>query len=1474
MKIKVFYMLSLLLFLIAGSATSLNAREAGDFSDLFEGEKKYYGSEKEEKFSINAFLVEREKWEDHNALMVFFLFKKTDYPRYRSLRILPFYYGLQSKIDNRKRLCLPLLTFYNRLDGSDELTVSLPYYSHLKKGSRVRSLFYLFWWGSQSHHDSDLTRWGATPVAFWYRHENSRHNVMERLQGNPLYVYSSSRGKKRDRYTFWAPVIPLTWHHRSLHGGHRNFFWLIDYSWQTIDGHDRMKRFWLAPLFFWKDRSYFHLLPPLYISLKETGLTRQGKHHYTRTRAIVTPLFVSWHRNARRDGRHLESFFWFPLLPLFYHSNEGRDGSHTNVLWFLDWSRGDDGSLKRFWLAPLYFGRDGVSGYRHLLPPLYLSGYDRSGSYRHLLPVFLSGKSERGGYFHLLPLLHFTWKQKGVYMAGSERNLMAEKKRHLGIAGGWFQTDVVSPEKSGTDEDTFLLARTIWFPLLPLFYSSYKRFGGNHVNLLWLFDWKKGPSGEMERFWFMPLVFHDFSPGGYRFYAPFYFNPGSDHEKRGLSFGVFHYHRWSENREITWAWPWYSWRHFRTKHYYRHALPVYFSWRLKGSRGRLVFPFYLSYETKRRSLTVNLLGLSRSVATGPFAPSLGVGKYKGRWYLDTDFSWFYDLASISMRVTVSAPKGDAVEEKPLEEGGTPSTGTEGKKPLLSKKRTFDREHSHNFFGFKLLFGWLAWERGDTRRHFRLLPLSWFTWDTASDDRIYVAPPFFLWYKSVEERVEYFVLFPFYGSQREKDSWMRAWCLNLYWDEYDAKEKRHERDILWPLVNWYHSPNRSGWRVFPLVWHKKKLEEKGRHERYISPLFYSCAVFRLNGKKEETLYRHIINPLFYLRSEKHETKSYSHLAVPLLPLFYHGTREAHYRYRVLPPRSEREAGAAAKIDEYSDRYTKHFLFPFYFYAGMERASGEASPDIERSLLLGLPLLYYSSYAHRDSGGSYSRTRRLFLLGYHWYAKPRYRKHSFLLGLYKYENYSRNDRSVHSLFWGLMKVTSSGKGGAYSRFFPLYSYRSANDEGRLWLLLGLGGVYSWYGHGDRSFYSLWGLFHLGSYGETKSIYSGGRFERVPVAVSRSWFFPLYYHRSVSGDKGGSLFSRTLHWNPLMVYATEKRTSKNSRSRYTRFWFPLVPVFYRYSSDSEAHWNFLGIIDNAWSRKGHRRRSYFLPFYYYNRGSSGRQVNICGLFDSTWRRKDDFHRLMLFPFFARYHLRGNEKHLFLPLLFSYHGRGSNWSTTVIAGTYWHRESHYSRQNLWLMYDHRHYVKDNLDSFRLFLGTVRVDVSPEVRRWRLFYGMLARYENFVNQPKYSFDVLYILAHARRDGNHFSHSLQPLWYYSRDGEEWRFWSIAGLTYLHHDDEGAFDLGLLGLAYYRNEKIDEGRDRRMVLLGTLWHEVKRPVRRYHSRGMFWGLLWNYETEEETGFKKLSILKGLYKRTEIKGKVRHKVLWVF
>ena len=53
------------------------------WSDLNEGEREIYGSEREEKFPIRTLFMEKEEWDNHYSFMFLWLYKYTDYPKYK-----------------------------------------------------------------------------------------------------------------------------------------------------------------------------------------------------------------------------------------------------------------------------------------------------------------------------------------------------------------------------------------------------------------------------------------------------------------------------------------------------------------------------------------------------------------------------------------------------------------------------------------------------------------------------------------------------------------------------------------------------------------------------------------------------------------------------------------------------------------------------------------------------------------------------------------------------------------------------------------------------------------------------------------------------------------------------------------------------------------------------------------------------------------------------------------------------------------------------------------------------------------------------------------------------------------------------------------------------------------------------------------------------------------------------------------------
>ncbi|MCP4217433.1 MAG: hypothetical protein GY765_22510, partial [bacterium] len=309
--------------------------------------------------------------------------------------------------------------------------------------------------------------------------------------------------------------------------------------------------------------------------------------------------------------------------------------------------------------------------------------------------------------------------------------------------------------------------------------------------------------------------------------------------------------------------------------YYTHFIPLYWSWKSEESKGKVFLPFSIEYEDNDDYVQLNFMGFSKSSLITPVSPSIGfdIGQYKGRWYLDTDISWLYNVFSISKRTIISDPKKknevdnsfrkdfginpekdlakNRPEKTPVEipepapeitpeitpEESSTDISTESSSdisvdnpedffgaaeppvdssinssveetlknpqeetafdgtPHLSRKREFDREHSSSFLGWQVLFGLMAYERGDTKRHFRLLPLSYLSWDTESDDRVFVLPvPPIISYQSEQEKLGYLVIFPFFGGQYDNGSYSRAYLVNLFWDEYDIKRKWSEQSI--------------------------------------------------------------------------------------------------------------------------------------------------------------------------------------------------------------------------------------------------------------------------------------------------------------------------------------------------------------------------------------------------------------------------------------------------------------------------------------------------------------------------------------------------------------------------------------------------------------------------------------------------------------------------------------------------------
>ncbi len=1346
--------------------------------------------------------------------------------------------------------------------------------------------------------------WKSSDTEYSYKTRKNEKVYSDSFM-SPLFAdFKNYRGVKKwednpESRTLWAPLIPLYYYHTEPGKTHVNALWLIDLAWRKKEKGDELYRFWLMPVVFHKpgDNGYTHVLPPVYIynryktgeyymhglpvfmswkSIDSTYNSASRKYEKGYSDSVVSLAYASFNDykgDKKWDEKPYNSTFWAPLIPLFYyHTEPGK--THVNALWLIDlaWRKKEQGNeLYRLWAMPFLFYKPGDRGYTHVFPPLFVWDRNREGDYYiHAFPFFMRNKKITDTYNYK------TQKYDRTYSDSIISPLFVSLDKTRG----------------GEKWDGESVQSRFWAPIIPLYYKS-KSNEGTHYNIAWILDWKEDMIGSVERFWLFPFVFRKSGEGGYRHYIPFYMRPAGWTEERGFSWGLFHYNSWSPEKNVTWAWLYYNRDNLKGSTYYTHLLPFYLSWKTKE---RLIHyniagvPWQFRWEDEKKSVRFNILGFSKTAAINPFTPgvSLDFGRIEGDWYFDTDLSWLYNIVSLSNRITITNPfkkKADIRvtdlenQEKLTEELKVDDSKPDKiKGPEIGKKTEVSRDNSRFFFGFELIFGWFAYERADTKRHLRLIPLGWLTWDKDSDDKLFVIPlpvPI-VSYRSQEGDSSYLVVFPFFGNQVVKKSYKYAALLNVFWYEYDDDEKETEVTALWPVFNWYSSPKRSGWRIFPLMWRKKYSGKGAFASTFISPIHYSR--YKTDESGNVDLYKFVLNPVYHSKMSIEGDSTYERSFVPaILPIFGHLRHERTNAPEDVSNSMIKSGGRSDSLIQYESTDRKWF-FPLAYKSEKTEVSLSGKRREEFSMY-GLPFLYYSSLSQSVSNDEdkvldikskrddkkadtgYRKDYTFFLLGFYRDRTSDVTENSLFFGLYRNTYNASTDDTLHQLLWGLIRHASTKES---TRFWllPLTYYYNSQSAFEFSILMGLYKYESlepakkqnpmMMEMGHSSWKLFWGLIYTSRSYETVSDRITN-FSAVEVKDHTSWFIPLYYYNGNEGLKKKYSYSKhvTLWYKKYEEFEDGGKTAFSST-----FWFPIIPLVYRHATQDSTHWNLLGLID--WKSSPGYSRTFFLPFFYTSADKTRSHTNVL-LFIDFEKENGNWDNLWVFPFYVRYWGANNE------------------DTKVILGTYWYTSKDYERQNLLYIFDHKRYNSRDFDSYGLLFHSIKYESSPELTRMRLLWGALMSYEKFTKTGYYDHYFALGLSGLENNSRFYKNYIFPLWYYKKYHDESRGWycvSPVTLSYFSKDKNGDFDLGVLGLLYYRNNNIPAKEDRRMILLGTLFNEVRSPERGYHSIGSFWGLLWEHEVESETDFIKTTVLKGLYKRVEYKGEVKNKYFWIF
>ncbi|MBW7859156.1 MAG: hypothetical protein H3C43_12885, partial [Leptonema sp. (in: Bacteria)] len=387
----------------------------------------------------------------------------------------------------------------------------------------------------------------------------------------------------------------------------------------------------------------------------------------------------------------------------------------------------------------------------------------------------------------------------------------------------------------------------------------------------------------------LPLYYHNINEkSSFWMVTPLYWqNRDFETEELYRISPIYYSHQWQEDqpgseiankRRTDWALMYYSWNHH-------------------DSEGETIFPFY--YRTKNDEKEWKLYAMG-AVTTG----SAMLEFQQDSVFLDTDLYVGYGLLGMSNRLpiydkslfnkwfrgekspTTQKDKYDQVqvvgentqtvseENQVAEESHTTETLTHNK-----EDDSFDRENTKLYNKWTSFFGLSSYIQADSKRHFRIIPLAWLSWDTENtkDDVAFYFPGYAN-YQTNEEH--YLAVFPFmlpvYGRHDKGDSY----TMNIggfgYIESYDADEQDFSRHIIWPFYKQYKNQVEEGSRLFPIYSNRTWTDEEGKHNRHFSLVHYRHSVEKENQKVPETT---TVSPV-YISGSSDESNWYF-LPIPLL-----------------------------------------------------------------------------------------------------------------------------------------------------------------------------------------------------------------------------------------------------------------------------------------------------------------------------------------------------------------------------------------------------------------------------------------------------------------------------------------------------------------------------------------------------------------------------------------------------------------
>lgn len=479
-------------------------------------------------------------------------------------------------------------------------------------------------------------------------------------------------------------------------------------------------------------------------------------------------------------------------------------------------------------------------------------------------------------------------------------------------------------------------------------------------------------------------------------------------------------------------------------------------------------------------------------------------------------------------------------------------------------------------------------------------------------------------------------------------------------------------------------------------------------------------------------------------------------------------------------------------------------------------------------------------------------------------------SYLLFLYLREENKTEERIEHSVLWPFYNSSKSPKRES-TRLIPVYysktetygDYKDSMVLSPLYINFKSVSVSQTGKQNESSFYPLPFLY--------TSRYNSGADEESYY----NWL--LLFNLSSSKEKGFESFS----FFPLLWYEEDS-------------YFVFFPLYWNesYSDGSSETYTPVGF----WSNDSYEDEWMLGPVYSSDSKSDGEDSFHVMPFYFSWK-SENYSSFFLLGYFSQ--SGPDSSYNGVPLILTHERNQSGSETSALLGLY-NRENNKNKTSTSVAY-RLLYGSKTADQYSNFnVGPFYSETGKDsYEQWLLPVYMYDRYKdsteltlplllsqfernNYSNRDYVLFGLLYysdrepdinavdyeyrfltgLLYWQKRNDYRFENgSLWGLlWSYDSGDDYYDFTSYGLLSWSEKNKYHSDNAALLGLLFYDYDSFEKYHRTQLILGGIGYMHLKRQENEYSEYGSLWGILWNYQKEQKTGFRSFSIGKFLFSYT--------------